>query len=60
MLLPTVIFLLFTVISTGGAYLITAHVRSRRAGFAAAAATLLFFVALAAGLLALLRSGGAL
>jgi hypothetical protein len=60
MLLPTVIFLLFTLLATIGAYLVTTYHRGRGAGAAVAAASLLFFAALAAGLLALLRSGGAL
>jgi hypothetical protein len=59
-LLPSVIFLLFATISTVGAYLLTAHFRDRRAALGAASATLLFFVALAVGLVALLRGGGIL
>ena len=60
MLLPTVIFFLFTLLATAGAYLVTAHHRGRRTGLGVAAASLLFFAILAAGLIALLRSGGAL
>jgi hypothetical protein len=60
MILPGVIFVLFTVLATLGAYLITAHHRGWRAGLAVAAASLLFFAALAIGLVVLLRSGGAL
>lgn len=58
MLIPTIIFVVFTLLSAAGAYLILAHSKGRRAGTVAAAATALFFVALFAGLLALLRSGG--
>lgn len=58
MLLPTLIFLVFTLLSTVGAYLVLAHFKGRRAGVAAALGTVLFFVVLYAGLLALLRSGG--
>jgi hypothetical protein len=60
MLLPTVIFLLFTLLSTAGAYLVTAHHRGRLAALGVAAVSLLFFAILAAGLIALLRGGGAL
>jgi hypothetical protein len=59
-MLPTVIFLLFALLATAGAYLVAAHHRGRRAGFGVAAASLLFFAILAAGLIALLRSGGVL
>ncbi|HYO15703.1 MAG TPA: hypothetical protein VE685_21100 [Thermoanaerobaculia bacterium] len=58
MLIPTIIFFVFTLLSSVGAYLILAHARGRRAGIVTAVATALFFVALFAGLLALLRSGG--
>jgi hypothetical protein len=60
MLLGTVLFLLFAVLASTGAYFITAHQRGRRAGFLAALATVIFFVVLFAGVMALLRSGGAL
>jgi hypothetical protein len=60
MLLSTAIFIAFTLLASGGAYLILAHFRSRRAGLVAALATFLFFVALFAGLIALMRGGGAL
>jgi hypothetical protein len=58
LLIPTLIFILFTLLSSMGAYLILAHSKGRRAGVVAAVATALFFVALFAGLQALLRSGG--
>lgn len=58
MLVPTLIFTIFTLLSSVGAYLILAHFKGWRAGLVAAVATALFFVALFAGLLALLRSGG--
>lgn len=58
MLIPTIIFLVFTVLSAVGAYLILAHFKGWRAGAAAALGTVLFFAVLYAGLLALLRSGG--
>jgi O-antigen ligase len=60
MLLGTVLFLLFAILASAGAYFITAHQRSRRAGLVAALVTAIFFVALFAGVLALLRGGGAL
>jgi hypothetical protein len=58
MLLPTVLFLLFTVLSTAGAYWILSRHVSRTAGIWGAVATLLFFVGLYLGLIWLLRSGG--
>ena len=58
MLIPTIIFTVFTVLSAVGAYLILAHSKGRRAGALAALATALFFAVLFAGLLALLRSAG--
>ncbi len=60
MLLSVVLFLLFAVLASLGAYFITAHQRSRRAGLVAALVTAIFFVALAVGVMALLRSGGVL
>lgn len=60
MILPSVIFLLFALIATVGAFLLTAHHRGWRSGVAVATVSLLFFAALAVGLVALLRSGGAL
>jgi hypothetical protein len=58
LLIPTIIFVVFTVLSAVGAYLVLAHSRGRRAGAVAALGTVLFFTVLYAGLLALLRSGG--
>ena len=58
MLLPTLLFLLFTVLSTAGAYWILSRHVSRAAGIWGALATLLFFVGLYLGLVWLLRSGG--
>lgn len=55
MMPPEIVFALFAVISTVGAYLITAHRRGRLAGVGAALLSLIFFVAIYAGLLALLR-----
>lgn len=58
MLLPVALFLFFTVLSTAGAYLILSRHHSRAAGVWGALATLLFFVALCAGLFWLLKGGG--
>ena len=58
MFLPTFLFLLFTVLSAVGAYLILAHLKGRKAGAMAALGTVLFFAVLFAGLLVLLRSAG--
>ena len=58
-MLPSILFLLFTLFATAGAYFLAAH-RGRRAGLLAAALTFVFFVALAAGLYALLHGEGAL
>ncbi len=58
MLLPMVLFLVFTVLSTAGAYWILSRQVSRAAGIWGALATLLFFVALLLALTWLLRSGG--
>ena len=60
MLLPLVLFVLFTVLSTAGAYLILERHKSRAAGVWGAVATLLFFVGLAWALVWLLRGGGVL
>lgn len=54
MILPTILFLLFALLSATGAYLILAHHKSRRAAIGGAVGTLLFFVLLFGGLLALL------
>jgi hypothetical protein len=59
MLLPTVIFLVFALLAAAGAYLGGTRYRGQRTGLAAALAALVFFAALYAGLIALLRSGGA-
>jgi drug/metabolite transporter superfamily protein YnfA len=56
--IPSLIFVVFTLLSAVGAYLILAHLKGRRAGAVAALGTVLFFTVLYAGLLALLRSGG--
>jgi hypothetical protein len=58
MWLPLGLFGLFTLLSVVGAYLVTAHQRGRRAGIVAAVLTALFFGAVLAGLIALIRQGG--
>lgn len=58
MSLPLLLFGLFALLSVVGAYLVTAHLRGRRAGIVVAALTALFFGAVLAGLLALIRQGG--
>jgi len=58
MFLPIVLFLVFALLSTVGAYLILAHQRSRKAGVWAALGTMLFFGLLFFGLLTLLQSAG--
>lgn len=58
MFLPVLLFSLFALFAAVGAYLIVAHLRSRKAGVWAAAATMLFFAVLFAGVLTLLRSAG--
>lgn len=58
MWLPFLLFGLFTLLSIVGAYLVAAHWRGRRAGILAAVLTALFFGAVFAGLLALIRQGG--
>jgi len=60
MWLSFLLFGLFALLSAVGAYLVTAHLRGRRAGIAAAVLTALFFGALFAGVLALMRHGGLL
>lgn len=52
-LLGVVLFTLFALLSALGAYLIGAHFRGRRTGLLAALATLAFFIALAAAMMAL-------
>ncbi|HEY0515011.1 MAG TPA: hypothetical protein VGH73_24160 [Thermoanaerobaculia bacterium] len=59
MWLPIGLFCLFALLSAIGAYLVTAHFRSRRAGIVVAGLTLLFFVGLALLVLVLMREGGA-
>ena len=58
MFLSTLIFALFALFSGIGAYLALSHFRGRRAGVAGAVLTLLFFAALYAGLVALIRQSG--
>jgi hypothetical protein len=58
MLVPTLIFTVFALLSGVGVYLILAHHRSRQAGVAGAVVTFLLFVALYAGVVTLLRQGG--
>jgi drug/metabolite transporter superfamily protein YnfA len=60
MWMPLVLFVVFTLLSIVGAYLVVAHWRGRRAGIVAAMLTALFFAALLAGVLALMRNGGML
>lgn len=47
MVLPAVLYVLFTLLSAVGAYLIGAHFRTRTVGALFALGTLLFFVGLA-------------
>jgi uncharacterized membrane protein len=54
MWLPTLLFTLFAIFSAAGIFLIVSHHRSRVAGIVGALATLLFFVALYAGVLYLI------
>lgn len=56
MLMPTLVFVAFTVMSTVGAYLIIEHHRGWKAGLLGGALTFLFFAGLFAGILALLSS----
>lgn len=58
MFLPILLFSLFALFATAGVYLIVAHARSRKTGIWAAAATMVFFAVLFAGVLALLRNAG--
>jgi drug/metabolite transporter superfamily protein YnfA len=51
---PSILFVLFALFSSIGAFLIVSHVRSRAAGVVAALLTLFFFAALFLGLLALM------
>lgn len=54
MWLPSLLFTLFAVFSAIGVYLIVAHHKGRRAGILMALATVLFYVALFAGVLSLI------
>jgi len=54
MWVPTLLFILFAIFSAAGIFLIVSHHRSRTAGTLGALATLLFFVALYAGVLYLI------
>lgn len=57
---PSILFVLFAVFSSLGAYFLAAHFRGNRGrmgGIIAALLTLLFFVALFLGLLALMPAG---
>ena len=54
---PSILFVLFAVFSSVGAFLITSHYRSRAAGIVAALLTLFFFAALFLALLALMPRG---
>jgi hypothetical protein len=58
MLLPSLLYSLFALLSGIGVFLILAHHRSRSSGALGAALTLTFFALLYAGLLALFREGG--
>lgn len=58
MLLPTLLFALFALLSGLGAYLILAYHRGWGAGLIGAFVTLLFFAVLYAVLIALFRAGG--
>jgi hypothetical protein len=58
MLLPTLLYALFALLSGVGVFLILIHARSRSAGALGAFITLTLFAALYAGLVALLREGG--
>lgn len=49
-LLPAILFAVFALLATVGAYLIAVHFRGRRAALVAAVVTLAFFAALAAGM----------
>lgn len=55
MWVPTLLFLLFAVLSAAGVYLIVAHHRSRTAAVIGAIVTLLFYLVLYAGVLYLIR-----
>ena len=54
---PSILFVLFALFSSIGAFLILAHHRSRAAGIVAALLILFFFAVLFLGLLALMPQG---
>jgi drug/metabolite transporter superfamily protein YnfA len=54
---PSILFVLFALFSSAGAFLIASQVRSRAAGIVAALLTLFFFAALFLALLALMPRG---
>jgi hypothetical protein len=54
---PSILFVLFALFSSIGAFLIGSYYRSRAAGIVAAFLTLFFFAALFLGLLALMPRG---
>lgn len=55
--LPSLIFVVFTLLSAAGAYLIFAHHRGRTAGIVAAVLIVVFFVSLFFGLVLLMPEG---
>jgi len=57
-MLPTVLFVVFTLLAAVGAFLIGDHFRSRAAGLLAAAAVLVFMVVLYGYVVWLIRSAG--
>ena len=59
MILPAVLYVVFTLLSTVGAYLIGAHFRTRAVGVLMGMVTLLFFVGLALYVDWLVRMGQA-
>lgn len=58
MWVPTLLFLLFAVLSAAGVYLVVAHHRNRTAAVIGAILTLLFYLVLYAGVLYLIRPLG--
>jgi hypothetical protein len=54
---PSILFVLFALFSSAGAFLIASHYRSRAAGIVAALLMLFFFAALFLALLALMPQG---
>lgn len=57
MILPAILYVVFTLLSVVGAYLIGAHFRSRKAGVIFGLAVLLFFIGLAVYVDWLVRMG---